>query len=380
MRLELNEPTERSKTLLVLGMAFGLVLVIGFVLWMFLRSGEPTPEEIAKSHIDDKIDEIGEEIAGFLTLEIPIISRMVEELDGEYLEDLIHDVVAWDYSEAIPAVGDEIYEVKATALIPLDLDVPGLIKGEVDASLPFRILVDMDKRSVVRHTPLLADASISSDFPAIGALSSVISRASDMKAESSKTSDIVKTLLTDEPSAPIEEVNGDIEKVVEEGTDEDSDSLVAADMERCVFAALEDELSDILIEKIEETDPQTLTDMQRWEWSNLLEEVSNGYEVMVACEDLWSEPVTAENADRRNNELRAECVDQYERNRQDYGYYSPEYTYSSDVIELLERPYLSLGVTDRLVLRMLLTDSGYCDEYYPQLFFGRWVPVFDRNN
>ena len=46
-----------------------------------------------------------------------------------------------------------------------------------------------------------------------------------------------------------------------------------------------------------------------------------------------------------------------------------------DTYELLMTPYLSLSIAERMILREQLDDVSYCDDFYPQLFTARWVPI-----
>ena len=188
--------------------------------------------------------------------------------------------------------------------------------------------------------------------------------------------------------------NGDVDEA-DEGDKQEAeadDSEVSASLESCVSAASDfrfSELSDIIIEKIEETDPRTLTDKQRRDWFDLLNR-NVADSVISACKDLWSEPITAENADRRNDEFYLECVGEWSKD-EDENYvvlYSDVWQVSrSDFLELLERPYTDLTLTDRMLLRLYFNHSDEpiyrpnsyggdqnCAYYYPQLFLGRWVP------
>ena len=46
-----------------------------------------------------------------------------------------------------------------------------------------------------------------------------------------------------------------------------------------------------------------------------------------------------------------------------------------DTLELLEGPYLTLTIAESMVLREQLDSVSYCEEFYPQLVTGRWVPA-----
>ena len=171
-----------------------------------------------------------------------------------------------------------------------------------------------------------------------------------------------------------------------------NDSGAIASQENCISAASDvrfSELSGIIIEKIGETDPRTLTDEQRREWFDLLRR--NAADIVLdACKDLWSEPITAENAAKRNDEFYSECVGEWSKDEEeDYVVqYSDIWQVTrADFLELLERPYTDLTLTDKMLLRLYFSQSSQpiyrpnsygvdqnCAYYYPQLFLGRWVP------
>ena len=199
---------------------------------------------------------------------------------------------------------------------------------------------------------------------------------------------------TDSPDAEVANHvagNGDADEAGEADKQEvdanDSESI--ASQEDCIAAASDfriSELSGIVIEKIGETDPRTLTDKQRREWFDLLSR--NVADIVIdACKDLWSEPITAENADKRNDEFYSECVGEWSKD-EDEEYvvlYSDVWQVGrADFLELLERPYTDLTLTDRMLLRVYFNEPLYrpnsyggdqnCAYYYPQLFLGRWVP------
>lgn len=317
--------------------AAAVIVVNVAALWFFLREDVPaadlpeyasTPEEIAAKYVNNNIDDLGEEIVGFIAPKVlPVISKVEQELGGDYPEDMIRDVVKWNYS-AEPTDEDGIYNVTATSIVNLEIDVEGMVSGEVGGTLPFLIVVDMDDQAVRRASPQFADASL---------------------------------------------------------------------QESCVLAAFGADLSGVLIEKIEETDPRTLTDKQRREWFDLLQ--SNGAGIVLdACKDFWSEPTTAENADKRNEDYYSSCFyDPYENMEEEYLSDTQILerkawrVATADLLELMERPYTDLTPTDRMLLRgyfnqshePIYRSSGYgvdenCAYYYPQLFYGRWIPFSDR--
>ena len=48
-----------------------------------------------------------------------------------------------------------------------------------------------------------------------------------------------------------------------------------------------------------------------------------------------------------------------------------------ETLELVERPYLTLTLVEKHVLREKLGSN--CERYYPQLYYGRWIPMPEEN-
>lgn len=149
-----------------------------------------------------------------------------------------------------------------------------------------------------------------------------------------------------------------------------------ADTETCLHAALSRGVNDSLVDEIRRTNAATLTDRQRIRWGRTL--ADNG--IKGQCSGLWSEPVNAANADKRNARHFAECRADLEANlesRRDSGDWHSVAHYQ-DYLQLLSRPYSDLDATDRITLRSLIDNqgsSGNCAVGYPQLYSGRWIPA-----
>lgn len=150
-----------------------------------------------------------------------------------------------------------------------------------------------------------------------------------------------------------------------------------ADTETCLHAALSRGVNDSLVDEIRRTNAASLTDRQRIRWGRTLSE--NG--IKGQCAGLWSEPVTAANADKRNARHFAECQADLRANlesRRDSGDWH-RVAYYQDYLQLLARPYVDLDAADRVVLRQFLSEqggnSGNCAVGYPQLYSGRWIPA-----
>ena len=147
----------------------------------------------------------------------------------------------------------------------------------------------------------------------------------------------------------------------------------------CIATAREAEgnsIDSIKLETIEDTDPNTLTDSQRKNWREFFRQRAS--HLMTVCITLWSEPIKPDNADRRNQDYRGSenrggCIFNVERKAREDDV--DDRARWKDTLELLNRPYLSLSIAERMVLREQLDGVSDCDEFYPQLFTGRWVPI-----
>lgn len=145
---------------------------------------------------------------------------------------------------------------------------------------------------------------------------------------------------------------------------------------RCAAVMEFNGISPILVRSLRNINAASLGDTERFEWlTTLIEEldsVSYGIDrveldldqgdflqvMRHPCAALWSEPVSAVNADKRN--AKGDC--------------RPN---DPDVVDLLETPYLSLNATDRLVLKRELGgwNAHACLVYYPQIYTGLWIPL-----
>lgn len=131
--------------------------------------------------------------------------------------------------------------------------------------------------------------------------------------------------------------------------------------------------SPLIVRNVKNLQNDTLADSERIEWRLLLnKEFNYGTDNIMSlpCQRLWSESVSPENENKRNHS--SSCV----------AYLSQGSGIHKDVIELMKRPYTSLDASDRIQLRLVLGSdsdlSSECAMFYPQLFFGRWIPM-ERN-
>ena len=128
--------------------------------------------------------------------------------------------------------------------------------------------------------------------------------------------------------------------------------------------------SPIILDTVKSLRSDKMTDSERIEWRLLFdEEFHYGIDGMMRlpCRQLWSEAINSDNESKRNRD--SGCI----------FYLSRGTGIHSDAIELVNRPYTSLDASDRMQLRVALNSdadlSSECAMYYPQLFYGRWIPM-----
>ena len=140
-----------------------------------------------------------------------------------------------------------------------------------------------------------------------------------------------------------------------------------------------DDIDLIRADTIAGTDPGGLTDRERFAWFEFFH--NQGYRLRHSCIGLWSEELTEENAKRRNEDFESGCVSYVASRAREAldGDLDSDIAWL-DALALLGRPYLSLSATERLVLRSQIEGRSECRAYYPQLFSGRWVPIFGPND
>ena len=117
---------------------------------------------------------------------------------------------------------------------------------------------------------------------------------------------------------------------------------------------------------------ESLTDREREEWRRFLADEEyirysgniwdrSGMWTKEPCSSLWSEDNSESNATKRNRDWEEDCFDADGSARE-------------DMLTLANLPYAELNATDRIVLQMIMGDSD-CRVFYPQLFYGRWIPM-----
>ena len=148
------------------------------------------------------------------------------------------------------------------------------------------------------------------------------------------------------------------------------DDIADSKLVNCVAFMELWEFSPLIVRTVKNLQSDDLADSERIEWRILLnEEFNYGIDSIMnlPCQRLWSEAVSPENENKRNHDL--PCI----------AYLSQGAETHSDVIELMNRPFNSLDASDRVLLRLVLHSdsslSSECAMFYPQLFYGRWIPM-----
>ena len=128
-------------------------------------------------------------------------------------------------------------------------------------------------------------------------------------------------------------------------------------------------VDQIKLRTIDAVDPQKLTDKERSDWHQFFN--NHGYE--TECNSFWSEHVTPGNAEKRNEQY-SSCVKELKNGEANS---IKQMQLRQETLELVERPYLTLTLVEKHVLREKLGSN--CELYYPQLYYGRWVPMPEDN-
>ena len=155
------------------------------------------------------------------------------------------------------------------------------------------------------------------------------------------------------------------------------DSVVDLALLNCSAYLEKEGVSPLIVNNVKRLQSERLSDDDRREWRKLLSDLfgyslETSYLLTAPCEDLWSEAPNDSNASKRNHDFR--CG--YSRDSSNDQHYVN--TDLKDALELLRRPYSNLDATDRAVLRSLISRDN-CVNYYPQLFFDRWIPIREED-
>ena len=83
---------------------------------------------------------------------------ILKELGGEWVEDRVHENLAWTYSSAVK--GSDGYLVVATGMVSLDVSMSPL-SGVIEVSAPFELLIEGN--DVVRDRLVIDAVSVRAD-------------------------------------------------------------------------------------------------------------------------------------------------------------------------------------------------------------------------
>ena len=120
--------------------------------------------DIARKHINDKIDAISEEIVRFIVGG----NWLLKELGGEYVEDKIHGVVKWEYQPS-NLIGGDKYEVVSVAYVGFSVDIPSGT-ASVEVGLPFTLTIDLSAQVVEKMDPEFLNAYFKTDIPDVASI------------------------------------------------------------------------------------------------------------------------------------------------------------------------------------------------------------------
>ena len=107
---------------------------------------------VANEWVEDNIDNVSEAIAEALTL-APVLGDFLDAvpaakaLVADAVADQVRDKIDWTFSMPSPQ-GEVMYRVTATAGLDVEIDPPILAARTYTVSLPFRLLIDTDARTV----------------------------------------------------------------------------------------------------------------------------------------------------------------------------------------------------------------------------------------
>ena len=196
-----------------------------------------TPEELAERHVNDKIDAIGETIAGILLLQAPILS----ELGGEFIEDRIHDVIKWSYAPARDLGGGR-HVVVAEASVGFEVEI-ALTSVGVALSLPFDIEIDHDAQRVTSMTPNVSAMSLDLDAPMLeragDAVDAATEKASEVAGQAADAVDEATEKASEMVDEATEKASEAAERASEAAGEKISEIGGAPDSEDCIGAARE---------------------------------------------------------------------------------------------------------------------------------------------
>ena len=119
------------------------------------ESQEDIATEVARTWVDNSIDDVSNAVAELVTGNDPIVSQIA----GGVLAEQVRDNVEWSYSTP-KREGDEKYQVAVTASVTLSVELPLLGTKAYVVSLPFILDVDTNAKTVERWSPDALSATV----------------------------------------------------------------------------------------------------------------------------------------------------------------------------------------------------------------------------
>ena len=141
---------------------WGAAGVFGLLVLAAVRISAPAPEDVASQWALDNADWAGERVAGLVVRALGaggLKAVVLSELGGEWVEDRVHEHLAWSFSEA-SSQGSGVHVVVATASVDFAVSSPAG-DGRVAGSVPFRLVIDVG--DVVMQEVVLAGVSVDAD-------------------------------------------------------------------------------------------------------------------------------------------------------------------------------------------------------------------------
>ena len=121
---------------------------------------------VATEWVQDSIDTVSEALVELLIVAPALRNTLgkvpaAETLLAGLVEDQIRGNIAWRYSTPTPE-GQSLYRVTATAAIEIKIDLPIVEAWPYAVTLPFRLLIDTDARTVQDWTADFDNAAVAS--------------------------------------------------------------------------------------------------------------------------------------------------------------------------------------------------------------------------
>ena len=119
------------------------------------ESQEDIATEVARTWVDNSIDDVSNAVVELVTGNNPIVSQIA----GGVLAEQVRDNVEWSYSTP-KREGEEKYQVAVTASVTISVELPLLGTKAYVVSMPFILDVDTNAKTVERWSPDALSATV----------------------------------------------------------------------------------------------------------------------------------------------------------------------------------------------------------------------------